>query len=242
MSTLPYETIVPAAVPETIGALERLDVLRRQAGFLATTRGELNEAFGLLAFEDSPGGAAQHLAEIGRHQAAHDADPVRAQLSVTREYAGYAQRSRTDRTMLGTLAEELRDSTPKHPFSVLDPAAVHTGKGQLVRFVDLGRLAAHKNPQQFPFMPLRGYGKGERDAADPYIAEHPKPVVAQHIAVVLGRIRAGKAPAVVGSAIEDQQNRFGFWTARLQEIESHQTGAVRAAARRSLQGLGVRGR
>ncbi len=239
MSVATNEPTIPARDLETIGVFDRLDMLRRQAGFLATTRGELNEAFGLLAFAERPAGAATHLAEIAAHQHSHGADPIKAQLSVVREYGGYALRARTDRTMLGTLREELQESGRNHPFATLDPSRIYTGKGQLVRFVDLNQLAAHKDATKFPFMPLRGYSKGERSAADSYIAARPAPDVEDHIDEVLGKIRTGRAPAAANAAIIDQKNRFKFWTERIQEIEGHQTGVVRHAARLSLDELGI---
>lgn len=239
MSVVPHETVTAPTSSETIGVLDRLDMLRRQAGFLATTRGELNEAFGLLAFADRPGGAATHLAEIAAHQYKHKADPIQAQLSVTREYGGYALRARTDRTMLRTLQEELQDSAKHHPFSALNPNSLYTGKGQLVRFIDLGKLATQKDTTKFPFVPLRGYTKGERNAVDPYVATRPAIDVAIHIDTEVHKIRTGKAPALVAAAIADQKHRFEFWSERLEEIEGHQTGVVRHAARRSLQELGI---
>lgn len=242
MSTFAAEQTGIVALPETIGIFDRLDMLRRQAGFLATTRGELNEAFGLLTFIETPGGAGTHLAEIGAHQNAHGADPVPAQLSVTREYTGYAGRARYDRSTLVTLQEEIQARETAHPFSTLDPGSLYTGRGQLARYMDLAKLAADKDPSKFPFVPLRGYTKGERNAVDPYTVDRPKPEVAAHIDATLGKIRTGMAPKIVAAAIHDQHNRFTFWKDRLVEIESHQTGAARAAARKSLESFGIRNR
>jgi hypothetical protein len=237
--TVPAETF-PTAELQTIEVYDRLDILQHQAGFLATSREELNEAFSLLSFIDTAAGAAGHLAEVARHQEKHGADPVRAQLSVTDEYVGYARKARMDRLNLRTLQEELADMPGQHPFAHLNERQLYTGKGQLVRYMDLRELAHKKDADGFPFLPLRPYTKGHRDAYDPYTVTKPRPDVAARISEVLSRTRASDAKTLVAEAIQDQANRFTFWSERVQEIEAHQAQVISRVARRSLHELGFR--
>ena len=225
---------------ENIDVLNRLDILHRDEGFLATSRGELNKAFNVRSFIETPGGAATHLAEIARRQGRYGADAVRTQFAVIREYAGYAQRARVDRTALRTFSEELDEIEYTDNFANLNPDRLHTGRGQFVRFVDLGRLAVTKDVSQFPFSPLRGYGEGARDACDAYVPIRPRAEVAERIAEVLSSTRLWQARQLTPVAITDQEKRYGFWSERLKEIEKHQTaGPVKAVVQSALTGLGA---
>ncbi|MDB5181331.1 MAG: hypothetical protein JWP13_94 [Candidatus Saccharibacteria bacterium] len=234
------QTAPPAVELQNIGPFDRLEILQLDAEFLATSRDELNEAFSLLSFIDTPGGAATHLAEIARHQEKHGADPVKAQIRVTEEYVAYARKARSNRTSLRTLQEELEDMPEQHPFAHLDETRLYTGKGELVRYMDLRTLAFTKDISAFPFSPLRPYTKGQRGAHDPYTVESPRAEVADRIREVLSSTRTHDAKDLVGEAINEQANRYTFWAERVHEIEAHQARAISLVARRSLHELGFR--
>ncbi len=222
--------------PELIGAIERLDIIHHQEGFLPTSRRELNEAFSLLTFIGQPGGTAKHLAEISRHQAKHGADAPRTLRSVTAEYITYRRRSLADRSNLITLREELEDVKDTHRFSQAQ-GSMHTGLGQLARFMDLTKLAQQKDFASFPFSPLRRYTP--TPGPDKYVMTQRDPIVDARIAEVVAPLRKWEAERWVDAAIEDQAKRHDFWSARLQEVAQHQTGQVRAMARQALEGARV---
>src|SRR4051794_32690524 len=90
----------PAQVAETIEALERLDIFGHEVGFYPPTREELNMAFNVRTFIAEPGGAARHLAEVSRHQEKYNASPVDAPASITRDFATFARKAKTDETFL----------------------------------------------------------------------------------------------------------------------------------------------
>lgn len=224
---------------EVIEALDRLDIMKRQAGFLPTSRRELNEAYSLLSFTHEPGGAGLHLAKIAGHQRRHGADVPRTLRGVIAGYVAYARRARTDRTNLVTLHEELAEADSVDRLS--SPAGhVYTGLGQLVRYIDLSNLALNKHPADFPFMPLHKYT--DSPTPDDYVVTQPSPEVAARIKDVMESTSKWEAERWVASAIDDQRQRQDFWTERLQEIKQHYTytGPVRAMARRALEDLGIR--
>ena len=223
--------------PDTIEILDRLEIIKNEEGFLATSRGELNEAFNVRTF--GIGGAAKHLAEISQHQVTHGADPQTATSSVTREYGGYGERARADLTSLLTLSEELEDQASANPLATVDATRLLTGTGQYVRYVDLSKLATTKDVVQFSFNPLRGYTKLKRDAYDPYISTQPAPEVQAHIQAILGSTRQWEMRQVLAAAVEDQRHRLGFWKDRVSEIEKHQTGVTRGVAQTVLHRMGV---
>lgn len=225
---------------ETIDVYGKLEVVKEQAEFLATSHGEVNKAMSLLDDMQKPWGAAIHIREVGQHQAKYEHAREPAQIAVVREFASYAGRARVDRTNLGTLKEEVADLSSGHPFQYLPENRFVSGRGALVRYIDLSRLAREKDPLAFPFPPLRGYTPGSQDAYDLYTVNNPQPVVATHIAEVLSKIRRYDAEDLVRDAHEDQVNRFTFWSARLQEVARHQMGAAGAAAKRELGRLGVK--
>ena len=69
--TLPQREMLPGFEPvesPTLPLLERLHILKATAGFLPTTRGEVNEALALLDYLHKPGKTAAHLNEILLHQ------------------------------------------------------------------------------------------------------------------------------------------------------------------------------
>lgn len=208
------------AEPDTIEALDRLDIVRREVGFLPTTRRELKEAYGLL----------RPVAGV---------DQPRTLRSVIADYATYARRARVDRAHLVTLHEELAEA--KHADRLSSPTEyVHTGLGQLVRYMDLSSLALNKRPADFPFMPLREFG--DSPTPDDYVVTKLSPEVAERINQVLASTAKWEAERWVDNAIDDQRHRQDFFVTHLQQIERQYTYAspVRAITRRVLEDLGVR--
>lgn len=220
--------------------LDRLTIVQMQDGFLPTSRGELNEAYNLKTFIDRPGAAGKHIAEVLQHQRKHQVeDPTRAGIHKTRQYASYAQRARTDKTMLLTLREELSELSSANPLSALDRSRLHTGLGQFVRFVDLRELSRTKEFTGFPFSPLRPYSVDMPETYDPYVASQPDVYIDQRIEEVLAKTRVWEAVRDVDSALNDQSARFSFWANRLQEIQKYQTAGIKAVAGEVLQNLGI---
>jgi hypothetical protein len=233
---------LPAPAPEavglpTVGPFERLEDLRATAGFYATSNRELNEGFSILAFNHHPGGAAAHIAEIlGHQQTANTADPQAAARKVTNEYAKYANKARADKTALLGLQEEVFDSVITDTRRSLHDIRAVTGLGQFIRFHDLNRLATSKDASKFPFSPL-GNPKAP-EAFDPYTAAQPEKLVHQRIEAIARTIPVWQSRNVIGKAVEDQEQRFAFWTKALDEIREH-VPAVRPVAYAALQSLGI---
>lgn len=243
--TIPQQEFsFPRPTPEaaeglpTVGPFERLEDLHAAAGFYATSSRELNEGFSILAFAHRPGGAAKHIAEILSHQNSADTDdPQAAARKVTNEYAKYAHKARADKTALLGLQEEIFDPVINDARRSLYNMRAITGLGQFIRFHDLNRLATSKDVGEFPFLPLGNTAKTP-DAFDPYTAAQPDKLVRQRIEVIARTIPVWQARNVIGSALEDQQSRFAFWTKALSEIREH-VPAVRPVAYAALQSLGI---
>jgi len=237
--SMPDPVEAAMAEPELMVALDRLDFMNRQAGFLPTSRRELNESFSLLSFMQEPGGAAKHIAEVARHQDKHEADPVRTTRSIILEYSHYARRARVDRTSLLTLKEELEETDGVHTLSS-PKDEIYTGLGQLVRYIDLSHLALNKRPEDFPFMPLRKYTP-VATTPDSYVMTQPSEEVEARIKDVLSHTRKYEAERWVKAAVEDQTHREDFWIDRLREIKKHQAGGqLRALTSRILADLGAK--
>jgi hypothetical protein len=212
---------------ETIGRLQRLEIMKQDHGFYPTSLRELSEAFTVTAFDTKRGGAAKHLAEIARHQEKYDADPVKAAVSVTTEFGLYAQQARTDATALLQLKDEL--SVPDaHQFSAAEPLMV-TGRGLVARFIDLKELAALKGAGNSEFDPLT--------VVSGYRGDQPTAQMAAHIRNQLKGLRLAEAKAVVDGAVSDQRARFDFWTQQVAAIRRHNTGASRIVATNILNKL-----
>ncbi|MEO6513152.1 MAG: hypothetical protein ABIR37_00550 [Candidatus Saccharimonadales bacterium] len=205
--------------PETVERLQRLEIMHRDYGFYPTSLRELSESFSVKDFDEKRGGAAKHLAEIARHQEKHEADPVKAAISVTTEFGHYARQARTDATALMQLKEEL-STADAHPFSRTEPWAV-SGRGQLVRFMDLRLFAESQTADRIGFDPLQAEG---------YRSEQPNRDMSAHIEQQLRNLSLGEAQRILDNAIKDQSGRFKFWIEQVAAIKRHNTGASRVVA------------
>ena len=226
---------VEATLYPQIELSDRLRTIRDIHGFMPTSKTEINGAFGLLPFMETPGGAAKHLNEILLHQKKARTDtPDAAVRSVTREYAGYAAKARADGSNLVYLRQELADLDDASNLKTLQSVGIQTGLPQFVRYYDLSRLA---NDGTVVVSPFTKRSDGKASALDPYTAPQPTKEMKLHMDKVAATTRVWDARKVVEGMISDQHNRFGFWTARLREARAHTLAAPVATA--ALQQLKV---
>lgn len=226
------------ASPEQIHTLERLLIVGEEEGFYPTSRRELNEAFNLRSFRETPGGAAKHLAEVSAHQVKHNASPREAVRSIANEYFGYARRARTDKTNLLTLQEEVSDLSQHNRLETVKTSMISTGLGQLVRYIDLKKLAHTQDFSQFDVTVLRGYDREHNDAFDNYVSSEPSKEMTAHIESVISSMRLWQLSETVDAAITEQSKRFEFWVECLKESRRH--SVARPIAYNALISLGIK--
>jgi hypothetical protein len=226
-------------LPETPQmATERLFEVSQAAGFLATSRTELNEAYTLLDITET----VTHLDEIRLHQKRHDVpDPMEAVRSIVTGYRDFARRARFDRTALWNLDDELaarRSATPITALAHLDlPGGNLSGVPQLVRYRDLHMHAEGKPLGKDAFFPLYPYHDGKHRALDAYTVAKPGPQAQARIETVTKAVRLHEARKLVNPALTDQQNRADFWTDRLLRARLHPM--VTATANAMLRSLSI---
>lgn len=236
----------PEEIPDSLGMLERLDVVVRTLGFLPTTHEELNDVVGLVAFAGTAGKSARHLNEILLHQHKADTnDPQQAVRSKVAEFEGFALGAQADYDQLAILRDEVAE--------MMNPTVLVTedlernegdrnGLWQLVRYIDLKtfcQTAGEERPLFDPFKKAaRERGpKGGRRIVDVYSAKEPSELVTEHFESVLQTITVKQARLLVAAAQEDQRLRRDFWTERLVECKSHLL--AKPIAERALKHLGV---
>ena len=225
--------------PQAVGQAERLHIVHDVAGFYPTNGDELTRAFAIKDFKETPAGVAGYLNEILLHQmkTPKAVVPAAALLSVVSEMAGYATKARADKTALLTLRQELQAARDSNSLNSLKQVGVATGLGQFVRQLDLRQVALTGDISQLPFNPLRGTGASRRTAFDPYTASNPTPDVRRRIDHVVGSVRLWQARVIIAELVDEQSQRFDFWTENIDDARRH--GAARAAAYGALTRLGL---
>jgi hypothetical protein len=219
-------------------ATERLFEVSQVAGFLATSRTELNEAYTLLDVTDT----VTHLDEIRIHQKRYDVpDPMEAVRSVVTGYRDFARRAHFDKTALWDLDDELgarRSAIPITSLANLDLPGGHlSGVPQLVRYRDLHMHAEGKPLGKDAFFPLYPYHDSPHRALDAYTVARPGQQAQARIETVTKAVRLHEARKLVNPAITDQQNRADFWTDRLMRARLHPM--VTATANAMLRSLSI---
>ena len=225
----PGESLSPYDHPELAG---RLAWLRENHGFMPTSQGEANEAYGLAGPKAADGNAASRLAAIEGRQYKKGVDsPEVTVRAVASEYAEYAWKARVDSWQLRTLAEDLTSQDAGRSLRQVDPVG---GVPQLVRYYDLRRLVAEgivvaegANVLE-PF--VRRDGGQKRSALDPYTTSTPSKAMRDHLGGMAGTITVGRAQQLLPEAVTDQQERETFWVERLREARTHRVARPIATA------------
>lgn len=220
-----------------IARLDRLQIVKETQGFYPTSLRELSEVFTALDFSEKPGGVAKHLVEIARHQVKHDADPVKAAVRVTTEYAGYAQNARNNLTGLLQNRQEIAGSL-QNPLSSAAGMLV-TRPGLSVRFADINHLAHARSIDAIGHYPLARYAQGHAESLQGYVMQTPPRHFAEYVQERLGKLRVYEAKSLVEAAIADRAAAQKFWGTQLEAIARHNTGAPRVVARGALEKLGL---
>lgn len=227
-------------LPEELTALERLEVMNETQGFLPTTRDELNTATAVVAFDDIPGKTARHLNDVLQHQRKARTDmPEQAVRSITAEFAGFAQRARSDHQGLANLQEDIR--LLDYPFASLsEEIGDNRAVRQLVRFVDLQAYTKSAGQESPGFDVLKRAARvrgleSARTIIDVYSVDELDPAVKTHIDEVLAGITVGRSRELVAKAVAEQQKRLEFWIKHLQQSRQH--SLARPIAERALRDL-----
>ncbi len=189
---------------------ERIDMLSRVEGFIPTTAGELTEVTGLLSFDAQQGGAARHLAEIIRHQQeANTNDPQRAARKIVRNYINYAEDAKQSASALNELQSVLGEVL--NPELILDRVVEPTQPGLLkfLRFFDLHTLQTTGGIEQVGYDPMKVVYSKDNAGIMHYLGQS------------LEVWRVHQVRTKLPFAVEDQNNRFAFFEARLGEVVKH---------------------
>ena len=230
----------PEVAPDDLGEIARLDrlqIVKETQGFYPTSLRELSEVFTALDYAERPGGIARHLAEIARHQVKHEADPVKAAVRITTEYAQYARQARNNLTGLLQNRQEVADSA-QNPFCSAAGLLI-TRPGLAVRFADIDHLARTQSIDAIGHYPLIRYTQGHAEAMQGYVMQDPPRHFAEYIKGRLGKIRVYEAKSLVDAAISDRAAAQRFWSKQLEAIAQHSTGAPRVVAKGALEKLGL---
>lgn len=218
----------------------RLHILYANARtqFLPTTHQEVNDAFRLLYASDRRTETTRQVMAriLGHQEAIKDVkNPAAAVESVIKTYAAYSAQAKHDYRMLALARDEVADNT-----GFLDPTTslaqvfrntpVHSGPGQIVRYLDLRAAAEDGSTDRLAFDPfagsihkLRSGGKGVIDQYTPSVIPSNR-LVSQHIGEVLEGISLLEAEGIITNAFYDQQARYGFWVTHLHEAGRNEFG------------------
>jgi hypothetical protein len=237
----PTETIPRSKEPQ-VGLEDRLYSLRESAGFLGTSRDEVNAAFGLLDEGSIVIATARHLNEIYRHQQKADtADPAAAVRSVTQQYVSYANKARHDYTFLQFLDANVHNPDLVNHRLSLDEIGAEDGVSQLTRFIDLSTYASRQTAEGMLLNPLEAegrviIGRKKTNAYDPYTTGAPTALGKERIDQV-SDMPVVDAIKILPAALQDQKKRWEFWEIALKGANVYPHSRVIAKA--ALETLGA---
>ncbi|HVS58740.1 MAG TPA: hypothetical protein VHD60_03300 [Candidatus Saccharimonadales bacterium] len=234
-----------------IGTAERMDILSQPGGpgFLPVTKREVDTAFLRWlhrTHDDEPFNVT--LEKIFYDQLMTvNGKPQEAVLAVAGEAAAYALQANRDYHVLLRRGKDLKenpidDASSMTAAQLLRGVPAHDGPGQIVRFLDLGRIADGATPDNFDFNPLGGEVKkgkisGTWGVVEPYTVVSPDPKVSRHIGEVLDGILASDLMNIYEGAVNDQEGRLRFWGDVM--VEAHREDLARPIARAALRAPGM---
>lgn len=223
------------------------------AGFLPTSHDEKNHALAHLDYLERPGKIAHQLEEIRRHEEnrvgfgtpAGKSAGRRALFSIAFEYGDYLANASSQMPKLHNLWIGIRDCPNPNVTLVEEFGVEHSGFAPFVRYFDLSQIPKKGHVQGISYDPLhtkpnrqKAYDEDRnKTVEDQYTADKIDPLVAARIAHVCETLTIGSARPIIEAALNDQNKRKIFWTARLRETRLH--GAARPIADRVLNGLGI---
>lgn len=223
------------------------------AGFLPTTHNEKNNALAQLDYLERPGKIAHQLEEIRRHEEnrvgfktpAGLAAGRRALFSIAFEYGDYLANATNQIPKLQDLWKGIRDCPNPNVTLTEEFGSEHPGFAPLVRYFDLSQIPKKGHVAGITYDPLHTRPNRQKadeeyrnkTVEDQYTADETDPAVAARIAHISETLTIGSARQLIEDALNDQNKRKLFWTARLRETRLH--GAARPIADRVLNNLGI---
>lgn len=239
-------------LPPQIGdfdRFERLDMM--QTDFLPQSWEELRMAFPLWLRQSQSGlTAGQHLDRVYAHQAqptVNTEHPEAAVQFLTNSMGAFALQAQRDLSALGTLREHFvedpePDDSPATMLARMRGIPLFHGPGQLLRGIDVRRIARDHSVDGFVIDPMAGQLKttisGHIGMVDGYTIQQPPMAITAHYLEVFGEgYLASDGVKVIDQEMENQFNRLGFWNRCL--VEAEQNPYAQAAARQFLGRLGL---
>ncbi len=230
---------------------QRLDILRGPdgPGFMPVTMDELNTAFRRWWHSDKGGEPMDVTLEkiFYSQQMLPKGKPEQAIKWIVTEFAAYSRQASRDLGVLMEAGKDLfvnpiEDDATATATDYFRGVPAHHGPGQLVRFIDLSRIAdGQRTLDSFDFEPLGEIKKSKltekRGVIDPYTSGNPTKAVQTRMDEVLNGILASDLQPVVENAASDQEARLKFWGEAL--VEASRESLAWPIARTALRAPGM---
>ncbi len=245
---------------QKLSSRQRLEAILQdpRAGFLPATNREKTTVISFLDYLDNPQfpmGANNQLFEVHRRRSKEgmgEIHGVEAMRSIAYELTDYLHNSAEQLQALRDLRALVADCPNPAVTLAEEIGQKHAGYAPLARFLDLTELATKGQVTGLGLMdPLltvedrRPHDEPHKNKTveDSYTAKAPEPQYKERVEAVAVEVTIGSARGLLQAAITDQQKRFEFMRARLEETEltgkKRQFTEVRRVARQALKGLDV---